>query len=52
MEGVTLSMRVGGTGREIWGDDKQIKRFTVEWGPITKGGKSEVVISEFQPVAA
>ena len=36
----------------IWGDDKQIKRFTVEWGPVTKGGKSEVVISEFQPVAA
>lgn len=36
----------------IWGDDRQIKRFTVEWGPVTKGGKSEVVISEFQPVAA
>lgn len=36
----------------VWGDDKQIKRFAVEWGPVTKGGKSEVVISEFQPVAA
>ncbi|WP_263056420.1 RusA family crossover junction endodeoxyribonuclease [Pantoea agglomerans] len=36
----------------IWGDDKQIKRFAVEWGPVTKGGKSEVVISEFEPVAA
>jgi hypothetical protein len=25
MEGVTLSMRVGGTGREIWDDDNQFE---------------------------
>ena len=33
----------------VWGDDRQIKRFTVEWGQVTKGGKSEEVISEFCP---
>ncbi len=36
----------------VWMDDKQIKRLMVEWGPVTKGGKSEVTISEYQAVAA
>lgn len=36
----------------VWMDDKQIKRLIVEWGPVTKGGKSEVTISEYQAVAA
>lgn len=32
----------------VWGDDKQIKRFTVEWGAITKFGKAEVTIKQFE----
>ena len=36
----------------IWVDDKQVKRFTVEWGEVVKGGKSEVTITEYQAVAA
>ncbi|EKN4866852.1 RusA family crossover junction endodeoxyribonuclease [Yersinia enterocolitica] len=30
----------------VWVDDSQVKRLTIEWGPITKGGKIEIVISE------
>ncbi|MGK3116684.1 RusA family crossover junction endodeoxyribonuclease [Candidatus Pantoea formicae] len=36
----------------IWMDDKQIKRLLVEWGPITKKGKTEITITEYQAVAA
>ena len=36
----------------IWLDDKQVKRFTVEWGEVVKGGRSEVTITEYQAVAA
>lgn len=32
----------------VWEDDSQIKRMLVEWGPVTKGGKAEIVISDFQ----
>ncbi len=35
------------THAKVWGDDSQIKRFIVEWGPLTKGGKAEVTISPF-----
>jgi crossover junction endodeoxyribonuclease RusA len=35
----------------IWLDDSQIKRIVVEWGPVTKGGQSEVTISEFKNTA-
>jgi crossover junction endodeoxyribonuclease RusA len=31
----------------IWGDDSQIKRFTVEWGELTKGGRAELTIIKF-----
>ena len=34
----------------VWVDDKQIKRFAVEWGPLTKGGKAEITISEFSEI--
>ncbi|WP_447908093.1 RusA family crossover junction endodeoxyribonuclease [Serratia fonticola] len=30
----------------VWGDDKQIKRIVADWGPVTKGGKVELCISE------
>ncbi|WP_313383165.1 RusA family crossover junction endodeoxyribonuclease [Pantoea sp.] len=31
----------------VWADDSQVKRFTVEWGAVTKFGKTEITISEF-----
>lgn len=31
----------------VWVDDKQIKRFTVEWGEQVKLGKAEVVIRHY-----
>jgi len=31
----------------VWGDDSQIKRFTVEWGELTKGGRAELTITKF-----
>ena len=36
----------------VWLDDKQIKRVFVEWGPVTKKGKAEITITEYQAVAA
>ncbi|SQJ22202.1 Crossover junction endodeoxyribonuclease rusA [Serratia rubidaea] len=30
----------------IWLDDSQIKKLSAEWGPVTKGGKVELRISE------
>ncbi|WP_447882285.1 RusA family crossover junction endodeoxyribonuclease [Serratia fonticola] len=30
----------------VWVDDKQIKRIVADWGPVTKGGKVELRISE------
>ncbi|MGC0845362.1 RusA family crossover junction endodeoxyribonuclease [Pantoea agglomerans] len=36
----------------VWGDDSQIKRFSVEWGATTKKGKAEVTITPFEVVAA
>jgi len=39
------------THARVWADDSQIKRFTVEWGVLTKGGKAEVTITEFQSAA-
>jgi len=36
----------------VWADDSQVKRFTVEWGAVTKFGKAEITISEFQSAAA
>ncbi|MEI7341408.1 RusA family crossover junction endodeoxyribonuclease [Pectobacterium brasiliense] len=32
----------------VWADDSQIKRMLLEWGPVMKGGKAEIVISDFQ----
>lgn len=32
--------------------DSQIKRIEAEWGPVTKGGKVELRISEVMPCAA
>jgi crossover junction endodeoxyribonuclease RusA len=31
----------------VWGDDNQIKRMLVEWGPVTAGGRAVISISEF-----
>ena len=36
----------------VWVDDRQIKRFSVEWGEQTKKGKAEVIIKPFEVVAA
>jgi len=36
----------------VWLDDKQIKSVFVEWRPITKKGKTEITITEYQAVAA
>ncbi|EPH6477378.1 RusA family crossover junction endodeoxyribonuclease, partial [Yersinia enterocolitica] len=30
----------------VWADDSQVKKLMIEWGPIVKGGKIEIVISE------
>ncbi|MFV8873619.1 RusA family crossover junction endodeoxyribonuclease [Serratia fonticola] len=30
----------------VWLDDRQVKRIAAEWGPVTKGGKVELSISE------
>jgi len=35
----------------VWADDSQVKRMTVEWGPLTKGGKAEITISDFEEVS-
>jgi len=35
----------------VWADDSQVKRFTVAWGAVTKFGKAEITISEFQSAA-
>lgn len=32
----------------IWKDDSQVKRMTVEWGEVTKGGKAEITITDFK----
>lgn len=36
----------------VWVDDKQIKRFAVEWGPLTKGGKTEITINPYSEVCS
>ncbi|MBP2197200.1 RusA family crossover junction endodeoxyribonuclease [Pantoea cypripedii] len=36
----------------VWLDDSQIKRIIIEWGPVIKGGRAEVTISDYQAVAA
>lgn len=36
----------------VWEDDRQVKRFTVEWGEVIKKGKAEVTIEEFVAVPA
>ncbi|WP_312041187.1 RusA family crossover junction endodeoxyribonuclease [Pantoea eucalypti] len=35
----------------VWGDDSQIKRFSVEWAATMKKGKAEVTITPFEVVA-
>lgn len=30
----------------VWLDDSQIKKLAAEWGPVTKGGKVELMICE------
>ena len=32
-------------------DDSQVKRMTVEWGEVTKGGKAEITITDFKGAA-
>lgn len=32
----------------VWGDDSQIKRILLEWGPVMKGGKVHMKISNFE----
>jgi crossover junction endodeoxyribonuclease RusA len=39
----------GLTHAGIWKDDSQVKRMTVEWGEVTKGGKAEITITDFKP---
>lgn len=34
----------------VWVDDKQIKRFEVEWGPLTKRGKTEITINPYSVI--
>lgn len=36
----------------VWVDDKQIKRFEVEWGPLTKGGKTEITINPYSEICS
>ena len=38
----------GLTHAGIWKDDSQVKRMTVEWGEVTKGGKAEITITDFK----
>ncbi|MCW2455811.1 UNVERIFIED_ORG: crossover junction endodeoxyribonuclease RusA [Rahnella aquatilis] len=38
----------GLTHAGIWKDDNQVKRMTVEWGEVTKGGKAEITITDFK----
>lgn len=35
----------------VWEDDSQVKRLLVEWGPVVKGGRVEIMISRFEPTA-
>lgn len=35
----------------VWGDDKQIKRFTVEWGVQVKKGKVDITIKPFRGIS-
>lgn len=35
----------------VWGDDSQVKRFSVEWGTTTKKGKAEITITPFKVVS-
>lgn len=39
----------GLTHAGIWKDDSQVKRMTVEWGPVIKEGKAEITITDFKP---
>ncbi len=36
----------------VWVDDKQIKRFEVEWGPLTKRGKTEITINPYSEICS
>jgi len=33
----------------VWVDDSQIKRIFAEWGPVTKLGRAELTITDFEP---
>lgn len=35
------------THAKIWKDDSQIKKFSVEWGEVIKGGKAEITITPY-----
>lgn len=32
----------------VWQDDSQIKRMVIEWGEVTKNGRSELMITPFR----
>lgn len=35
----------------IWEDDSQVQRMLVEWGPKTPGGRVEITITRYVPLA-
>lgn len=35
------------THAKVWHDDSQIKRFSVEWSDLVKGGSAEITITPF-----
>lgn len=34
----------------VWLDDKQVKKLFVEWGPLTKRGKTEITINPYSAI--
>ena len=35
----------------VWEDDSQVKKMLVEWGPTVKGGRVEISITRYEPIA-
>ena len=34
----------------VWVDDNQVKRITVEFGPVVPGGRADVVVRDYVPL--